>query len=235
MTLKDRKILIVEDEQIIAENLRFILQEYGYTFIDVAIDAAEAQNLFEKTRYDLVLMDINLGEYSAMNGIDLIKNLSQKYSFLFMYVTANADIVTVENAKSTKPAGYIIKPFINASIFVNVEMILNTLKEEVFFTHVDRGMQQKIPISTINYVKAEGAYIYIHTLNNSKYLARKSLVEFGKMFPNSFIRIHKSILINKECIQAYTSQMVKVNNIQLPLGRAYKQVFLEQIKGLSFS
>lgn len=233
--MKNRKILIVEDEQIIAENLRFILHEYDYNFVDVAIDATEAQNLFEKTAYDLVLMDINLGNYSSMNGIDLIKWLSEKYSFVFMYVTANADMKTVENAKTTKPAGYIVKPFMNASIYANVEIALNTLKEEVFFSHVDKGMQQQISISKINYIKADGAYIHIYMLEDGKHFARKSLSEFNKLYPNDFIRIHKSILINKNYIQGYTSQFVKINDIKLPLGRTHKKSFLDQIKKAEFS
>jgi len=74
--MKENNILIVEDEQIIAENLRFILQEYGYDQVDVAIDALEAQELFKETNYRLVLMDINLGDHSTVDGIDLIKTLS---------------------------------------------------------------------------------------------------------------------------------------------------------------
>ena len=232
--MSDKKILIVEDEQIIAENLRYILNEYNYNNVDVAIDDIEAHSLFQNTCYDLVLMDINLGDASTVDGIDLIKQLKKKYTFAFIYVTANADKKTVEKAKSTKPDGYIVKPFINVSIYANVEMAFNTLKEEAFFAHIQKGMQQKIPLATITHIKADGAYIHIHTKNDNTYFARKSLLEFKALHPDNFIRIHKSILINREYINAYTSQIVKINNLKLPLGRAYKQTFLEQIKGMSF-
>lgn len=232
--MKNKKILIVEDEQIIAENLRLILNEYGYNFIDVAVDDSEAKQLFQNTLYDLVLMDINLGENKTIDGIDLIKQLKTKYSFLFMYVTANADRMTVEKAKNTNPTGYIVKPFNNASIYANVEIALNSIKKEVFFTHIQKGMQQKIALSKITYIHADGAYINVFTLDERKYFIRKSLIDFNQTYPNDFIRIHKSILVNKKHIQAYTSQKVRVNNCFLPIGRTYKINFINKIKGLSF-
>ncbi|MCG8207289.1 LytR/AlgR family response regulator transcription factor [Tenacibaculum finnmarkense] len=236
--MTDKKILIVEDELIIAENLRFILNEYGYEHITVSNDDTETFELFEKTTYDLVLMDINLGEMSTIDGIDLIKKLRQKYSFVFMYVTANADALTVKKASSTNPVGYILKPFINASIYANVAMALSFIKEEkndnnqakaAFVLHTEKGISQKIPISKITYIKADGVYIHIHTLDKNKYFTRQSLLELKELHPDFFIRIHKSILINKKHIQGYTSQIITINDQKLPLGRAYKQDFLKQI------
>jgi len=233
--MKNKKILIVEDEQIIAENLRFILNEYGYHFVDVAMDVAETNSFFENTLYDLVLMDINLGDTSIMDGIDLIKLLSIKYSFVYLYVTANADEKTVDKAKETSPIGYIVKPFIKTSIYANVEMALNTLKKELFFSYINKGMQYRISLSKITYIEADGAYAQINTLNGTKNFIRKSLIDITELYPSVFIRIHKSFLINKQHIQGCTSQSVKINNTKLPLGRAYKQCFEEQIKEVSFS
>ncbi|WP_188467054.1 LytTR family transcriptional regulator DNA-binding domain-containing protein [Bizionia arctica] len=77
--------------------------------------------------------------------------------------------------------------------------------------------------------------INIFTSNNEEHLARRSISEFLDLYPTEFIRIHKSVLINKNSIQSYSSLSVKVNSKKLPLGRAYKQNFLDQIKDLSFS
>jgi len=235
MSTKDKKILIVEDEQIIAENLRLILNEYGYNFVDVAADADEAIQLFEETQYHLVLMDINLGETSAMDGIDLIKHLSKLHVFSFIYITANADQNTVAKATQTKPSGYIVKPFIKTSIYANVEVALTKLDEKIFFLFVDKGVQQKILISEIAYIKSDGAYANIHTLNGNTHLIRMTLTECLELYTTIFIRIHKSILINKINIQGYNSRTVKVNDENLQLGRAYKQYFLQQIKDIPFS
>ena len=228
MNLKNKKILIVEDEAIIALNLKFILDEYGYNSVDIAMDSDETQSLFTKTLYDLVLMDINLGDHSTIDGIDLIHILSKKYPFLYMYITANADEKTVEKTKGTNPLAYIVKPFIKSSIYANVEIALSKLNDEVTFTFLHKGIQKEVPISHITHVEADGSYITLHTLLGDQYLIRKSLSDFSQLFPTFFSRIHKSILVNKNYIQEYTSQFVKVNNHKLPLGRTYKQSFLEQ-------
>jgi len=235
--LKNKKILIVEDEQIIAENLRFILNEYKYTSVSVAMDAVEAQNLFEKTPFDLVLMDINLGDDSPIDGVDLIQLLSKKYSFVFIYITANADEKTIEKVKSTNPMGYLVKPFINESIYASVEIALNHLIKQTYFSFVDKGIHRQILLSEITYVKADGSYINIYTLKGKTYFLRISLASLFESYATIFIRIHKSILINKNHIIGYTSQAIKLKtspHITLPLGRFYKKEFLEKIKGLSF-
>ncbi len=232
--MKHKKILIVEDEQIIAENLRLILNENGYTFVDVAMDVEETTSLFKKNTYDLVLMDINLGDNSPMNGIELIKWLAKIYSFSFLYVTANTDENTIKKAKVTNPAGYIVKPFVSASIYANVAIVLNSIKQEDIFSFFNKGMQQKVLLTDIAYLEADGAYVYIYTLKNTKYLIRKSLLEFKDLYPSAFLRIHKSILINKQHIQGYTSQSVQINGQKLPLGRAFKQQFIMQIKETTF-
>ena len=170
-----------------------------------------------------------------MDGIELINCLENNYSFSYLYVTANADEKTVEKAKTTNPAGYIVKPFVNAAIYANVEMVLNSLKKHESFTFVNKGIQQKVSISEITHLKSDGAYADIHLINGNKHLIRTSLRECAERYPSAFIRIHNSILINKNHIQGYTSQTVKVNEEILPLGRTYKTVFLEKIKDLSFS
>ncbi|WP_053002457.1 LytR/AlgR family response regulator transcription factor [Kordia jejudonensis] len=232
--MKDCNILIVEDEQIIAENLRFILKEYKYDNVDVAIDADEAQELFSQKKYQLVLMDINLGEYSSMDGIDLIKILSQQQTFNYIYITANADAKTLEKAKTTTPTGYIVKPFTNKAVFANVEMALSSVSKSDSFTFINKGIKQQIQLSEITHIEAEGAYSYIYKSDSERYLVRKSLSEFMKIYQSFFIRIHKSTIINKEYIQGYTSQFVRLSDLKLPLGRSYKKDFLQHVKNLSF-
>lgn len=227
--MKNIAILIVEDEQIIAENLRFILNDYGYSNVDIAIDASDAEALFKTNNYKLVLMDINLGKDSIVDGVDLIKLLLKNYDFRFIYVTANTDDKTIQKAKVTNPAGYVLKPFINTSIYVNVEMAINHILENDFYVHPDKGLKYKIPLKEITYIKSDGAYINIHT-EYDEFFARKSISEFNDQFPEYFIRIHKSTLVNKIYIDGYTSKHVIIKNTTLPIGRNYKNSFLESFK-----
>lgn len=228
--MKNKNILIVDDELIIAENLRLILNEHGYNCVDVSCNANEVKELFTKTSYQLVLMDINLGENSTIDGVDLINDLIQKYSFIYIYITANADQKTIEKVKNTQPFSYIIKPFISSTIYANIEIALNSINDTNYFTYTKKGVKHDLLLSAITYIEADGVYINIYTFKGEKHFVRKYLNEFLQLYSNTFIRIHKSILINRSNIQSYNSQFVSINDKKLPIGRAYKQNFLQQIQ-----
>lgn len=231
--MKSKNILIVENEQIIAENLRLILLNFGYKNISVAIDSDEAIELFQKTSFHLVLMDINLGELSNLDGIDLIKHLSKNYDFKYLYVTANADTKTVSRAKETSPSGYIIKPFVNSSIYANVEMALSQIDESrTSYTYSLKGVPHKIYLNNICYVESDGSYLNIITSDQKKINIRHSLNEFKTLFPNKLIRIHKSTLVNINKIIGYKSGYVELEQGKLSVGRAFKSDLITIISNL---
>lgn len=68
-----------------------------------------------------------------MDGIDLIKCLLKKHALFFLYVTVNAAKETVEKVQTTNPAGYNVKPIVNANIYANVEIVLNMLDKQKSF------------------------------------------------------------------------------------------------------
>lgn len=222
--MKNKRILIVEDEQIIAENLRLILLNFGYKNVEVAMDSDEAIELFQKSSFHLVLMDINLGEISNLDGIDLIRYLTQHYQFKFLYVSANADLKTIEKAKGTTPSGYIVKPFVNSAIYANVEMALSQVQhKDLFFSYSLKGIPHKLYLNNICYLESDGSYINIITSDKKIIFIRKSLTEFQALFADQFIRIHKSIVVNIDKIIGYQSGYISLEETKLPIGRAYKK------------
>jgi two-component system cell cycle sensor histidine kinase/response regulator CckA len=130
----DRKqILIVEDERIAAEDIKNSLQNLGYDVTGVVSSGEEAIKKAVEKKPDLVLMDIKLkGE---LDGIDTADKIRSLLNVPIVYLTAHADVKTLERAKITEPFGYIIKPFENRELQINIEMALykwimeNRLKE----------------------------------------------------------------------------------------------------------
>lgn len=103
------RILVVEDELIVAQHLRRRLQGLGYDVPAVAAAGEEALELIGGVRPDLVLMDILLG--GAMDGITTAGHIRRRYGTPVIYLTASLDPVTLQRARLTEPAGYIFKPF----------------------------------------------------------------------------------------------------------------------------
>ncbi len=116
------KILIVEDERITAEDLAEVLKDLGYQVSAVVSSGDEAIREAERTRPDLVLMDIRIkGE---MDGAEAARILRERFDVPVVYLTAHADRDTLERAKQSRPLGYIVKPFHEAELHASVEMAL---------------------------------------------------------------------------------------------------------------
>ncbi|TBO44503.1 sigma 54-interacting transcriptional regulator [Pedobacter kyonggii] len=114
-----KKVLIVEDEYIVASNLRLILAKAGYSIIGIAISVEDALDQMEKQKPDIVLLDIMLnGERS---GIDLAKILTAQH-IAFVYLSANSNQAMLEEAKKTDPYGFLVKPFREKDLIVTLDI-----------------------------------------------------------------------------------------------------------------
>jgi two-component system response regulator HydG len=113
------KILIVEDNYIEANFLQVILEKAGYEVIGIARSVVEALAILNKTKADLVFVDIFLK--GKQTGIDLAKIL-QAEKTAFVYLSANSDAETLNAAKVTEPYGFLVKPFREKDLLVTIDI-----------------------------------------------------------------------------------------------------------------
>ncbi|MFQ5975368.1 MAG: PAS domain S-box protein [Candidatus Hydrothermarchaeales archaeon] len=116
------QILVVEDERIVAEDIKRTLQNLGYVVPSVVSSGKEALKKAEEYNPDLVLMDIVL--QGKINGIDAASQIRSRFNIPVVYLTAYADEKTLERARITEPFGYIIKPFEDRELRATIEMAL---------------------------------------------------------------------------------------------------------------
>jgi len=120
--MEETKILVVEDENIIALNIKKKLKSLGYAVPAIASTGEEAIKMTEITFPDLILMDVMLkGE---MDGVQAVEEIHKKYDIPVIYLTAFSDDEVLERAKVTKPYGYIVKPFKINDLHSNIEIAL---------------------------------------------------------------------------------------------------------------
>ncbi len=113
------KILIVEDEMIVATDLRLVLEKNGYDVTGIARSYEKAIELISQKKPDVVLLDIFLT--GTLTGIDIAKKL-QEEGIAFIYVSANANEEVLAKAKTTEPYGFIVKPFREKDLLVTLEI-----------------------------------------------------------------------------------------------------------------
>lgn len=245
--MKTLNIGIVEDEMIIAEDMKDMLVKIGYEVAFIAGTVKEAKNELRKNDVDILLVDIRLKGNES--GIDLAHFVRREYDIPFIYITSNADKATIGEAKKTFPYGYILKPFDERDLYTSIEIALSNfrqpksgkpvssesgefiIKDSLFIR--DKHYLLKVKFNEIAYLEADGNYTLLMT-TKQKFTLRTTLKEFEARLPDDqFARIHKSYVVRLEAITGINSQHVLVDLKELPIGRSYHEWILEKINKLS--
>ncbi|MFY7899572.1 MAG: response regulator transcription factor [Chitinophagaceae bacterium] len=133
------RILIVEDEPLIAVDIEQILTNINFEVSAIAFTPEEAIKQLKTNTPDAILLDINLDD--TKDGIDIAEIINQQYQLPFIFLTSHADRATLERAKKTKPAGYIVKPFDEKDVLAGLEIALynhaqkQTILKPTLFIH----------------------------------------------------------------------------------------------------
>ena len=178
------RVLVVEDEIIIAEEIKDRVEGLGYQVCGIAANGSDALAQAETSRPDIVLMDIKLP--GDLDGIDAAQHIRSRFRIPVIFVTAYADSKTLMRAKKTEPYGYLIKPFETREIYTSIEMALHRHKAEIAMFESEemyRDLVEKIS-DVIYAINTEGVITYLSPAAESLLgLPPKKLV--GRQFAQS--------------------------------------------------
>lgn len=245
------KILIVEDNVIIADDMQSMLEDIGYEVVDNVIVYEHAIEALKANQVDLVLIDIILA--SDKTGIDLGKHIRKNYNIPFVFVTSNSDRATVESAKTVKPDGYLVKPFEQQDLYTSIEIALSNfnysknngqvdqdqaadesftsnsvLKDSIFVKK--QHLYYRIQFKDIQFIKADNVYLEVNTVDK-KFLVRSPLKDYLEKLPkNKFYRAHKSYIVNVDHIDAINSRDVMINNKLIPISKDFKEFIIAAMR-----
>jgi len=138
------KILIVEDEVLIAKDIAIILEGIDYAVSGIAYDGTSALEQIRSNSPDLVLLDIQLG--SEPDGIQIAHIIQKEFDIPFIFLTSYATEMILEKAKRTNPMGYIVKPFTEKDLFSAIKIGLYNYSQLVHPVRYDLDrFNKKIP------------------------------------------------------------------------------------------
>jgi DNA-binding LytR/AlgR family response regulator len=244
------RILIVEDNVIIADDMQSMLEEIGYEIVDNVIVYEQAVAVLKQKEVDLVLIDIILA--SDKTGIDLGKHIRENYDIPFIFVTSNSDRATVENAKTVKPNGYLVKPFEQQDLYTSIEIALSNftaggrenraagyedktegvasnslLKDSIFVKK--QQLYYRIQFKDIQFIKADNVYLEVYT-KDKKFLVRSPLKDYLEKLPqDKFYRAHKSYIVNIDHIDAINSKDILINDNLIPISKDFKDFIISSM------
>jgi diguanylate cyclase (GGDEF)-like protein/PAS domain S-box-containing protein len=127
--MQTTRIMLVEDERIIALHLRQQLSNLGYEVVGVVASGEQALERVHELKPDVVLMDIHIeGE---LDGIETAARLPEHLQIPVVYLTAYAEDATLARARATKPYGYLLKPFSERELHATIQMVLERRAAEL--------------------------------------------------------------------------------------------------------
>ena len=242
--MSKKRILVVEDEIIIADNICYTLEELGYEelgyeALEPAMNYTEAIEIIEKEKPDLAILDIQLS--GGKTGIDLAKIVKEEYSFPFIFLTSNADAATISEAKKARPSAYLVKPFSKEELHSSIEVALYNFSKEVkekenediivkdaLFLK-EKGIFHKLNFDDILYLKSAHIYVEIFQKGKKKIVVRGSLNEIIPKLSKSFIRVHRGYVINTKYLMQIDTNSLKIEDEIIPVGKKYQQNLLRKI------
>jgi DNA-binding LytR/AlgR family response regulator len=243
------KILIVEDEAIVAKDISVCLERIGYEVVNSFSKGEKALEFLEENKPDLVLMDIMLA--GNISGIDTSAKIKKDYDIPVVFLTAYADEKTIERAKITEPYGYVIKPFKEIDLRTSIEMALYKFKKEkeklagietssfaksspisADYIYVKSNSKLvKVQNNNILFIEALKDYVIIHT-EKEKFTIHSTMKDIEKKLPeSSFIRVHRSFILNMNKIKSIDSSIVIIenNDKKIPIGGSYKDALFQRL------
>ena len=218
--MSDYKVLVVEDELLVAADIEESLEILGYKVVGTVATGKAAIESVDKHLPDIILMDIMLK--GDMTGIEAANIIRKKHDVPIIYLTANADLATIEKAKISLPYGYIIKPFTEKDLQTNIEIArfkfdndiqtkmesdqynrffaqVNQEEQKLLYAESDKGLE-RVDMDDIYYIDGnkEGTIIY---LPEDDLPVSKTIDELEEELPaDQFTRVNATQIVNTKKI-----------------------------------
>ncbi|PTX14488.1 LytTR family two component transcriptional regulator [Pontibacter mucosus] len=247
------RLLIAEDDVVIAQNLAFSLEELGYEVCAMVSSGEELLLEVHRHNPDLIILDITLE--GKLDGIDTAAILSRSSKIPFIFMTALSDKETIDRAKQTSPHAYLVKPFDIRTLQSSIEVaihnasarqqlpvgvssetsappeaeITNYLLHHALFVKV-RNRLEKVDLQDIVWAEAQDIYCNIKTPQHL-YLVSHSLKNLEQRLPGKdFMRVHRSYIVRLTAIEAIEDNNILIGGKYIPIGNTHKEALLNRLQ-----
>ncbi|MDR7127890.1 DNA-binding LytR/AlgR family response regulator [Algoriphagus sp. 4150] len=227
-----KRILIVENEVELAENMEDILEHLGYETVHTLNNSGDVLEYLKNETPDLILMDIMLD--GPVDGIELTRQIRKSIDIPTVFITAYSDLDFLERVANVPNEGYILKPFskerLRSSIFLAFKSFEAKSKNPRKHTLQirDKGYTVSVQEDDILILKADGLYTKVLT-KAKQYIMRDILKDVVSRLPGErFVRVHKSYIINISHVTSINSKELVIENHVIPIRRGYYQ----ELKGI---
>jgi DNA-binding LytR/AlgR family response regulator len=246
------KLLIVEDEILLANDIANKLSDNNYHIVGMADTAKKALDILANNQdTDIIILDIMLkGEF---DGIELAGFINDKYNIPFLFLSSHADSHIIERAKKVKPHAYLLKPFNDRQVSIAIELALKNFSNKAFenemlskrdfgttenqVLHIKNSLFlkknhhfERVNLQEIHFLKADSNYCSVHT-ESDRFVYSVGLNKVEEQLPKErFIRVHRSYVVNINSVNGFEGNMLFVGNNKIPVSKTHKEDVFRRFK-----
>lgn len=245
------RVLIIEDELLIAEQLRESLAEQDYDVLDLVDNAQDAKRALSVYQLDIVLIDIML--HGDEDGISVANYINQNHQLPIIFISSLIDSSTIDRAKHCKPAAYLVKPYNTSELYIALDMALFNFENRTIANHTpaiqannnshylvnehifikDKYRFERVNLEDILWLKAESSYVSIATRNKNYLLTTETLKSFmDKLNSKTLRRVHRSFAVNIDKVEALEGNRLFLGEMEIPIGKSYQSAIQSYLRFL---
>ncbi len=210
------KILVVEDQVLIANHIKNVLADNNITDVELAFTIEDATNKLNVYGPDIILLDINLQgkDTGILWAREFVKNCQ------IIFITGQTEKETMLKAFEVNPVTYLTKPVKEADLIAAIE--LAKIKNKINYVIVKNGFDEvKVNFEDILFLKSDKNYVDIQLVNKT-ITVRNTLDNFYKELDSDlFCRVHRSYVVNKSKVTQKKSSSIKIDEFELPISRNF--------------
>lgn len=245
------KVLIVEDEIILAQDIRHRLRDMNYEVVGIAPSVAKAVAILKAETVDIVMIDIILK--GDKDGIELAEIINETHQIPFIFLTSHADASLVERAKKVRPYAYILKPFNDRQVKIAIELALinfsnqtpgkdvfeskETIAEESQVLQIKGSLFLKknqhfvrVPLTDILFLEADNNYCTVYT-KSERFVYAMVMKKIELQLPTTnFIRTHRSYIVNINQVSGFGGNQLFVGTHKIPVSKSQREQVFTRFK-----
>lgn len=219
-------VIIIEDQAPAQRILKTFITNYGSLNLNAIFNDPIEALTYLKTNsdIDIIFLDVHLPKISGLEFLNLLD------SYKYVILTTAFDNYAVSGF-NYNVVDYLLKPYsynrFNQAMTKVAQLEANhsNSKADIITIKID-GFLTKIELSKVMYIKSDGDYTFIYFRASRKMVSQPLKFWEKELKHHQFSRIHKSYIVNLDALEKVSSTLVHINHIELPIGRVYKQNFM---------
>lgn len=243
------KILIVEDQELYAEQLEMLIEKLDYEHMGTVDNSTEALSIILGDLPDLILMDIHI--QGSHDGIELADIIHKSHPIPIIFITSLQDDATFARANKTNPVNFLVKPFNDIQLQRIIETTTKNLAQQPALLNLEnpkeewendflfqehfyiktRQKLEKVAVESVLFLASDGHHSWVHT-EEKKFLVRISMKELLRRLPSElFMQTHRSYVVNFKKVQSVDLEesTVTVGNKQVALSKRNREELLKKL------